>query len=191
MPDIFPEQHLGRCPAEIWAAERQGHSNSTGTNAANHYSYAFFPHLNHYPNIHWQPGQPDPSPSACWSKCLLFLHERTRCTSFNHLKSLVKATADPSANLHAFDSPAPPRKLSGVWSGLDNDQHHQNPDTELNCSQHPEKTQNEHQTCSQHQIEISPFIKVQESHVLHGSMQNTESWAYEQKFTGIQVLSHR
>lgn len=184
MPRIFLSSTWVDAQQRSGLQRRQGHSKSMGTNATIQYSYAFHSDFNQYPNIYWQPGQPDPSPFACWSKCFLSLHDRTRCTSFNHLKSLVKTTADPSANLRAFDSPAQPRKFFRVQWGLDNDQ---NPDTELSCSQHPEKTQNPHETCSQHQIGISPLIKAQESHVLQGSIQNTESSGYEQKFTGIQV----
>lgn len=149
------------------------------TTAANQFSYAFCLDFNHCPNIHGQPGQPDPSLFACSSKCFLSLQDRARFTSFNHLKSLLKTTADTSANSYASDSPAQPRRLFGVHRGPDNSQHVQHPDPEPSYSWYPQKTPNQHQTCSQHQIGISPLLKAQESHVLQGSIQNTERWGYD------------
>lgn len=164
---------MGRCPAGIWAAQRQGHSNGMGTTTANQFSYAFCLDVNHCHNIHGHPGQPDHSLFACWSKCFLSLQDRTRVTSFDRLKSLLKTTVDPSANSHASDSTAQPRRLLGVQPGLDNSQHVQHPDPEPSCSRYPQKTQ------SQHQTGISSLLRAQESHVLQGSIQNTESWGYD------------
>jgi len=82
----FSEQCFGRCPTGIWAAQRQGHSSGMGSTAANQFSYAFCLDFSRCPNIHRQPGQPDPSVFACWSNCSLSLQNRTRFTESQNVR---------------------------------------------------------------------------------------------------------